>query len=76
MATARFEVSKKTNCGKSEVKVRFSYKRGSVFRLNTGIWVPVGSWNSKKGKLVIPRMQEIVSKRWNIVMSRIFIDGK
>ena len=71
MATARFEVSKKTNCGKSEVKVRFSYKRGSVFRLNTGIWVPVGSWNSKKGKLVIPRMHTKEQVELSLLQSQI-----
>ena len=56
MATTKFEISKKSKSGKSEVKVRFSYMRGCVFRLNTGIWVPVGSWNDKKGKLIIPRL--------------------
>ncbi len=56
MATTKFEVSKKINSGKCEVKVRFSYKRGCVFRLNTGIFIPAGTWNEKKGKLIIPRI--------------------
>lgn len=56
MAAINFEISKKCQGGKSEVKLRFSYKRGCVFRLRTGIFVPTASWNKEKGQLVIPRM--------------------
>ena len=49
-------ISKKQTNGMSEVKFRFSYRRGCVFRLNTGIMVPSGSWNESKGRLVIPRI--------------------
>ena len=56
MATINYEISKKCQGGKSEVKLRFSYKRGCVFRLRTGIFVPTTSWNKEKGQLVIPRM--------------------
>ena len=71
MATTKFEVSKKAKSGKCEVKVRFSYKRGSVFRLNTGIWVPVGSWNDKKGKLVIPRLHTKEQVELSVLQSQI-----
>lgn len=40
----------------SEVKFRFSYKRGCVFRLGSGIMVPVNSWNVAKERLIIPRI--------------------
>ena len=56
MASIKYELSKKDHGGVSEVKLRFSYKRGCVFRLRTGIFVPITSWNKEKGQLVIPRM--------------------
>ena len=71
MATIKFEVSKKAKSGKCEVKVLFSYKRGSVFRLNTGIWVPVGSWNDKKRKLVIPRLHTKEQVELSVLQSQI-----
>ena len=49
-------ISKKQTKGMSEVKFRFSYKRGFVFRLSTGIMVPVNSWNAAKERLIIPRI--------------------
>lgn len=56
MASIKYELSKKDHGGVSEVKLRFSYKRGCVFRLRTDIFVPITSWNKEKGQLVIPRM--------------------
>lgn len=49
-------LSKKKKDGMSEVKFRFSYKRGCVFRLGSGIMVPVNSWNAAKERLIIPRI--------------------
>lgn len=71
MATTKFEVSKKTKNGRSEVKVRFSYMRGCVFRLNTDIWIPVGSWNDKKGKLTIPRLHTKEQVELSVLQSKI-----
>lgn len=51
----------------SEVKFRFSYKRGRVFRLNTGIMVPVSSWNVAKEHLIVPR----IPGREQIAISRL-----
>ena len=56
MATIKYELSKKKKGETSEVKIRFSYKRGCVYRLHTGIYVPFASWNKEKGQLIIPRM--------------------
>lgn len=56
MATCKLNISKKIVDGKSEVFVRFSYSRIGVFRLKTGISVPVDAWNDKAGKLIIPRL--------------------
>lgn len=71
MATTKFEVSKKIINGRSEVKVRFSYMRGCVFRLSTGIWIPVASWNDKKGKLVIPRLHTKEQVELSVLQSKI-----
>ena len=71
MATTKFEVSKKIINGRSEVKVRFSYIRGCVFRLSTGIWIPVGSWNAKKRKLVIPRLHTKEQVELSVLQSKI-----
>ena len=56
MATIKYELSKKKRGETSEVKIRFSYKRGCVYRLHTGIYVPFASWNKERGQLIIPRM--------------------
>lgn len=60
-------ISKKRKGGMSEVKFRFSYKRGRVFRLNTGIMVPVSSWNVAKEHLIVPR----IPGREQIAISRL-----
>ena len=56
MATVKYYLSKKSQGGASEVIIRFSYKRDCVFRLRTGILVPIASWNNEKGQLKIPRL--------------------
>ena len=56
MATVKYYLSKKIQGGASEVIIRFSYKRDCVFRLRTGILVPIASWNNEKGQLKIPRL--------------------
>lgn len=61
MATTKFTLSKRHKSGqKAELNVRFSYKRGSTFRLRTGIYVPVDAWSDSSGKLVIPRIHSNV----------------
>ena len=57
MATIKYELSKKKRGETSEVKIRFSYKRGCVYRLHTWIYVPFASWNKERGQLIIPRMR-------------------
>lgn len=71
MAKVKYELSKKSKGGKSEVNLRFSYKRGNVYRLHSGIFVPTNSWNKEKSKVVIPRMHTSEQMRLSLLQAKL-----
>ncbi len=72
MATIKIEISKRGKASEpKELKIRFSYKRGCVFRLRSGIFVKEESWNATKEKVVIPRMVTKQQKELKQLQSKI-----
>ena len=72
MATIKIEISKRGKANEpKELKIRFSYKRGCVFRLRSGIFVKEESWNVTKEKVVIPRMVTKQQKELKQLQSKI-----
>ena len=57
MATIRKRLSTRVDAdGKAEVLLRFSGGRGMVFRLHSGIRVPVARWNARSEDVALPRI--------------------
>lgn len=83
MATINLNLSKKENVETSacELLIRLSLKRGVVYRVKSGIYVPAKSWNVAKSKVIIPRMhtreraqlakiQSVIDELTNLLIER------
>ena len=57
MPTIRKSLSSKVDGdGKSEILLRFSGGRGSVYRVKSGIRIPPARWNPDEARIILPRL--------------------